>query len=558
MAAGGERNAASRMTHPVASAVKGAAALAEFGRRAIAADDPTALLDDAVQLVASVLQVPLCAIMAVAADGRSGRMVAGVGWPAALVGATTHDLTQPSQAAYTLQQDGAVVVEDLAAETRFQGHEILRARGVVSGLSVVIRGHHQSFGVLGAHTTTRRAFSADDIDFVEAIAGLLGQAMLRQRAEQALRESEQRLQLAVESANLGLWDWDVPGQRIYYSPRWKALLGYADDELQADTSVWETLLHPDDRAAAQARLRAFLRRPIGAYEDEFRLRHRDGSYRWIRSHAMPIVGADGRTARMIGVHVDFTGAREAEDAVRQLNADLERRVAERTAELEAALHELESFSYSVSHDLRAPLRAIDGFAQALAEELAPGLPEGHRHYLDRVRAAAQRMGSLIDDLLQLSRVSRHELCHEAVDLSALAREIEGELRRAQPERRVTLTVSPGMVTRGDPQLLRTALDNLLGNAWKYTSKHPAAHIAFAAEQIGGERVFVLRDDGAGFDPAFADKLFGAFQRLHAPGEFEGTGIGLATVQRIVQRHHGRIWADGAVERGATFYFTLAE
>jgi PAS domain S-box-containing protein len=546
------------MTHPVASAVKGAAALAEFGRRAIAADDPTALLDDAVQLAAAVLRVPLCAILAVDMDERSGRMVAGFGWPAELVGATTHDLTLPSQATYTLQQDGAVVVEDFATETRFQGHDLLRARGVVSGLSVVIRGHHQSFGVLGAHATERRVFTADDIDFAEAIAGLLGQAMLRQRAEQALRESEQRLQLAVESANLGLWDWDVPGQRIYYSPRWKALLGYADDELQADTSLWETLLHPEDRAAAQARLRAFLRQPIGAYEDEFRLRHRDGSYRWIRSHAMPIVGANGRPARMIGVHVDFTGRREAEDAVRRLNADLEARVTERTAQLEVALRELEAFSYSVSHDLRAPLRAIDGFAQALAEELPPDLPNGHRHYLQRVRAAAQRMGSLIDDLLQLSRVSRHELSHVAVDLSTLAREIESELRRAQPGRQVTFSVAPGMVARGDPHLLRTALDNLLGNAWKYTSKHSSAHIAFGAERIDGERVFVLRDDGAGFDPAYADKLFGAFQRLHAPGEFEGTGIGLATVQRIVQRHHGRIWAEGAVERGATFYFTLAE
>src|SRR5262249_30376737 len=260
--------------------------------------------------------------------------------------------------------------------------------------------------------------------------------------------------------------------------------------------------------------------------------------------------------RMFGAHVDITHRRKAEDAVRLLNAELEQRVAERTAQLEAANRELEAFSYSVSHDLRSPLRAIDGFARALLDDYAAGLPAPAQHYLDRVRTGAKHMGQLIDDLLALARVSRSEMRRQNVDLSALVSQIAAELRQRAPQRNVQVHVESGHVVPGDPVLLRLALENLLGNAWKYTSKRAEAHIEFGARLGAGHRVFFVRDDGAGFDSAYADKLFSPFERLHGTGEFEGTGVGLATVQRIIQRHGGRVWAEGAVDQGATFYFTL--
>jgi len=225
-------------------------------------------------------------------------------------------------------------------------------------------------------------------------------------------------------------------------------------------------------------------------------------------------------------------------------------------ELTAVNRELEAFSYSVSHDLRAPLRGIDGFSQALLEDHAEKLDAQGKDYLQRVRAASQRMAQLIDDLLQLSRLARGEIHREEVDLSGMARAIAAELQKTQPDRQVEVRIAQGVVVEGDPRLLRVVLDNLLSNAWKFTSKNPRATIEFGVIENDGRPVYFVQDDGAGFDMAYGDKLFGPFQRLHAPTEFSGTGIGLATVQRIVHRHGGRVWAAGAVGQGATFSFTL--
>jgi signal transduction histidine kinase len=246
------------------------------------------------------------------------------------------------------------------------------------------------------------------------------------------------------------------------------------------------------------------------------------------------------------------------DALRASEAKLEARVALRTTELTAANKELESFSYSVSHDLRSPLRAIDGFAQALREDEGGRLSPDGLQLLTRLQGAATRMGQLIDDLLQLSRVTRAELHREPVDLSALAASVAQELRQHEPGRDVTFSLQPGLTAHGDPRLLRVLLENLLGNAWKFTSKRSGAHIEFFAETPGGEPHYVVRDNGVGFDMAYAGKLFSPFQRMHKPTEFPGTGIGLATVQRIVHRHGGHIQAQASLNGGATFRFTLQE
>jgi len=229
---------------------------------------------------------------------------------------------------------------------------------------------------------------------------------------------------------------------------------------------------------------------------------------------------------------------------------------ERTAELTAANVELEAFSYSVSHDLRAPLRSMDGFSQVLLEDYADKLDAQGKDSLQRVRRASQRMAQLIDDLLELSRVTRREIKRESVDLSELARDIAGELQKAEPERKAKFTIQKGVLVTGDLHLLRLAMENLLGNAWKFTGKHPSAAIEFGITEAEGKPTYFVRDDGVGFDMAYADKLFGAFQRLHSTSEFPGTGIGLATVKRIIDRHGGRVWAEAAVDKGATFYFAL--
>jgi len=253
----------------------------------------------------------------------------------------------------------------------------------------------------------------------------------------------------------------------------------------------------------------------------------------------------------------IAGARQRAESDRRMKADLEQRVIERTIELQAVNRELEAFSYSVSHDLRAPLRAIDGFSQAVLEDYADRLDDQGKDYLNRVRAATQRMGHLIDDMLTLSRVTRVEMQRGTVDLSALAADVFAELQKSEPERKVDWRIEPGLIAQGDAQLLRVALVNLLGNAWKFTGKTANAKIEFGAmRDADGATDFFVRDNGAGFDMTYAGKLFGAFQRLHLTSEFPGTGIGLATVQRIIHRHGGRVWAEGAVGKGATFYFSL--
>jgi PAS domain S-box-containing protein len=394
--------------------------------------------------------------------------------------------------------------------------------------------------------------------------------------DETLRHSEEHFRALIENASDIIMVLGQAGAISYISPASERTLGYAPGQLTGKNPL--DLLHPDDQERAQQAFASATPQSTPAAPLLLRLRHASGAWRIleatahnlpdeIRSRGEVVVNLRDVTER---VQAEATLRQRAEElaslneAVRLNAVELEQRVIARTAALAAVNRELESFAYSVSHDLRSPLRHIDGFSRILLEDHARQLdPEG-LHYLRRVSENAKYMDRLIEGILQLSRATRGEIWKETVDLSQLARDLAQELADSDPKRQVTWVIEPDQITRGDTPLLKSVLGNLLDNAWKFSSTKATATIEFGrrvdetAQQpanITGP-VYFVRDNGAGFDMTFADKLFGAFQRLHPQDEFPGTGIGLATVQRIIHRYGGTIWAESIVGQGATFFFTL--
>ena len=362
-------------------------------------------------------------------------------------------------------------------------------------------------------------------------------------------EVRARLAAIVESSDDAIIGKTLDGVITSWNPAAERLYGYAAGEVIGQAiSILIPPEQPDELPQILAQIRAGKR--IAHYET-VRVR-KDGVRLDVSLSISPVRDGSGRIVGAATIARDI-GERKRAEAER---AELTRQLARYTAELEAANRELEAFSYAVSHDLRAPLRSIDGFSQALLEDYGDRLDAPGQDYLRRVRAATQRMGELIDDLLELARVTRAELRREPVDLSELARGIVERLREAEPGRQVEFVIAGALAAEGDPRLLRIVLENLLGNAWKFTSGRPNARIEFGSADRDGERVYFVRDNGVGFDMAYAQRLFGAFQRLHTSAEYPGTGVGLATVQRIIHRHGGRIWAEAQPEAGATFSFAL--
>jgi len=378
-----------------------------------------------------------------------------------------------------------------------------------------------------------------------ALLLLVGTFALVLRETQLRRQSQAELDRFFTLSLDMLGIADMNGYFLRVSPSFTQTLGHTPEEMMARPFL--DFVHPHDRAATIAELEQ-LRQGAPTVHFENRYRCKDGSWRWLSWMTQPIA----TEALLYATARDITERRQAEEEVATLNTSLHRQA----LELAAANKELESFAYSVSHDLRAPLRSIDGFSQVLQEDCAPQLTDDGKDALMRIRRAATTMGQLIDALLGLSRVTRADLRAERVDLSRMATTIAGELQQSQPERRAEFLIAPDLSAVGDPVLLHAAMENLLDNAWKYTSTRNATRIEVGQVVLRDESAYFVRDNGVGFDMAYVGKLFGAFQRLHRPAEFGGTGIGLATVQRIIHRHHGRVWAEGEVDRGATFYFTV--
>ena len=382
----------------------------------------------------------------------------------------------------------------------------------------------------------------------------------QRKTEDALRDSQERLRLAQEAGGVGVWDWTPDTGEENFSDEMNRIYGLEPRTVRTYAD-WLSRVHPDDIAPMQEQRDTDIRerRPFNL---TFRVYRSSGEVRWINAKGRATYNPSGHIAQVLGVNIDITDQKRIEEElrqsaaqIRQLNAELEARVQERTAQLQAANQELEAFAYSVSHDLRAPLRGIDGWSLALSEDYRDRLDERGQEYLNLVRSETQRMGLLIEDLLTLSRITRSEVRFAAVDLSAIATSVSARLLQRNIGRNIRFEIQPNLIVHGDERLLEIALTNLLENAVKFTGKKKEALIEVAATD---RRTVMVRDNGTGFDMKYASTLFGAFQRLHKASEFPGTGIGLATVQRIIHRHGGRIWANAEPGTGARFLFTLGQ
>ncbi len=369
--------------------------------------------------------------------------------------------------------------------------------------------------------------------------------------EEALRTSEERYRMLVAGVqDYAIFMLDTQGRVFSWNEGAMRITGYSSEVVIG--KHFSCFFTPEDLRIGKPAKELKAAEGNGRYEDEGWQLHKDGSPFWAN---VVITALRDRKGRPLGFSIitrDLTERKNAEDTLRSANAALKRR----TSELEAVNHELEAFAYTVSHDLKAPLRGIEGFTRALLEDYADRLDEGGRDYLKRVTSASQRMTQLIDAMMSMARLTSGELREKTVDLSSLAQVIARELKKKEPERQVEFLIAEKLSVNGDEDMLGIMLQNLIENSWKFTSKHTTAKIEFGTTEMDGKRVYFVRDDGAGFDMTYADILFMPFKRMHSDSEFPGVGIGLAIAQRIVMRHNGRLWAEAAPEKGATFYFTL--
>jgi PAS domain S-box-containing protein len=447
------------------------------------------------------------------------------------------------------ERDFAIIPEGLESRLLLEDREVIRCRKVVHSGSRI----PDAAGNIHSFETAKSPFLNED-GSCDKLLIVTTDITERKLAEEALRENRELLNSIVSGTTDAIFVKDTSGRYQFCNCSMQKITGKPVDELLGLDDM-ALFAHQDALAIMTADREVMATGAIGTFEET--VTDTDGNKRIFLATKGPLYDDRGNISGTFGISRDISEQKQAEEEIRMLNNELDKRVAERTAQLEVAIREQEAFSYSVSHDLRSPLRHINSYAAILSEECAADISPKGRDYLERICRASSKMGKLIDDLLKLARMSRSPLAEENVDLSRLATISSLMLKQTDKTRKVDFSISDQMQVLGDKTLLRLVVENLLDNAWKYTSQEKTACIEFGSDVIDGQEVFFVSDNGTGFDMAYKDKLFGAFQRLHG-AEYEGNGIGLATVKRAIERHGGTIWGEGEVGSGATFYFTLGK
>lgn len=532
--------------------VRQQAAIAELGVHMLEANDLPKSLDEAARVVAGTLGVDYCEILERRENAETLRLHHGFGWKNGVVGRTTVDAGAGSQGGYTLLSATPVIVEDLRNERRFTAPPLLLEHNVVSGMSVVIGGRDSPFGVLGAHTASRRVFSVDDVNFLQAAANVIAATVEQIRAAQYMRS-------LIEASLDPLVTISATGKITDVNEATVQATGVSR-EAMIGSDFADYFTEPDKARAGyqKAYTAGFVR------DYPLAIRHTSGRVMDVLYNASVYRDERDETAGVLAAARDITERKRAEEELRIYHQQLEELVSLRTADLAKANDnlavvnaELESFAYSVSHDLRVPLRAIDGFSRILLEDYSGKIDAEGQRLLTVVRDSTVKLARLIDDILAFSRAGRTEMTSARIDMDELVKDVVKELEPAFVGRKLTFVVKPLASAHGDAAMVRRIWTNLIDNAVKFTAPKPEAVVEIGSTATPAETIYYVRDNGAGFDMRYASKLFGVFQRLHGV-EFAGTGIGLAIVKRIVARHGGRVWAEGKVNEGATFYFTLAK
>lgn len=442
---------------------------------------------------------------------------------------------------------------DLSHDINAEAGEIFNGKKPKGALGIPIRSNNIMTGVLLLFSSTTQKPDGDTIELYVSLGNQIGDFMKRAEMEESLRESEKRLRALIENSSDAIMVLNTKGDILYSSTSSEKIFGYTTVELAERNLVSFSV--KEDQSRIMDLLTGCVVNTDIAGSSQFRICHKNGTIRWVESIATNLMGEPSIRGIVINTR-DVTDWKESEEKILRLNETLEQRVLERTSELEHANKELETFSYSISHDLRSPLRAIDGFSRELVDKHSTQLSTEGSHYLQIIRDKTRKMGTMIDDLLEFARISRQDLRTDTVDIESLVKGIIEEIRRANDIINVTFEVKDLPRALGSTSLLRQVFVNLIENAVKFSRNEPKPKIIIASIPGTEQNTYLIKDNGVGFDPSHAAKLFGVFQRLHNAKDFEGTGVGLAIVQRIVHRHHGTIWTESQPGQGATFYLTL--
>ncbi|HUR45168.1 MAG TPA: PAS domain-containing protein [Candidatus Saccharimonadales bacterium] len=541
-----------RMTHESELHNRQQSAVAALGQQALSGTDLSSLFLEATSQVSKVLEIEFCCLFEVPNDNGEAKFRCGLEGRADLQGKWVLQGDKATTLAKVINGDNPAVV---VQEAELKPISELSAKPLRTGILAIVHGPERPFGILAACSENQREFSRHDQLFVQSVANVLGDAIVRTHAESQLRAGEERLRMLLEGVeDYAIYMLDLEGNVASWNMGAQRIEGFKADEIIGKDFACFFPAEDIERGVPAAVLQKV--KTTGRFREDLWQVRKDGTLYWANLLLAALKDDQGRLYGIAKVNHDMTLYKAAQEEIRRLNSTLEQRVRERTAQLEAVNKELETFSYSVSHDLRAPLRHIDGFADMLRQRSVGQLDETSLEYLGIITEATRQMSRLIDALLAFSRMGRAALTKSLLDSNKLVRGVLHDLSYDMEGRKIEWRIETLPQVVADPALLRQVWFNLISNALKYSRVRDVATIEIGSKVSENEITFFIKDNGVGFDMQYVDKLFGVFQRLHGNAEFEGTGIGLANVRRIVQRHGGRVWAEGEPDLGATFYFTL--